>query len=69
MSRMGFAELSASRMGSAHRGVFEMIHGDLKARGLALDTKDGVSIPLRPDVRIAYLFTDGSPPKGVTPLT
>jgi hypothetical protein len=56
MSRMGFAELSASRMGTAHRGVFEMIHDDLKARGLALDSKDGVSIPLRPDVRIAYLM-------------
>jgi hypothetical protein len=56
MSRMGFAELSASRMGNRHRGVFEMIHDDLKARGLAQDSKDGVSIPLRPDVRIAYLM-------------
>jgi hypothetical protein len=56
MSRMGFAELSASRMGSRHRGVFEMIHDDLKARGLALDSEDGVSIPLRRDVRIAYLL-------------
>lgn len=56
MSRMGFAELSASRMGSRHRGVFEMIHDDLKERGLALDSEDGVSIPLRSDVRIAYLM-------------
>lgn len=56
MSRMGFAELSVSRMGSRHRGVFEMIHEELKARGLALDSQDGVSIPLRPDVRIAYLM-------------
>jgi hypothetical protein len=56
MSRMGYAELSASRMGSRHRGVFEMIHDDLKARGLALDSKDGVSIPLRHDVRLAYLM-------------
>lgn len=56
MSRMGFAELSASRMGSRHGDVFEMIHNDLKERGLALDSEDGVSIPLRYDVRIAYLM-------------
>jgi len=56
MSRMGFAELSSSRMGSRHRGVFEMIHNDLKARGLARDSRDGVSIPLRRDVRTAYLM-------------
>jgi hypothetical protein len=56
MSRMGFAELSASRMGSRHQGVFEMIHADLKERGLALDSEDGVSIPLRQDVRLAYLM-------------
>jgi hypothetical protein len=55
MSRMGFAALSASRMGSRHRGVFEMIHRDLKERGLAHDSEDGVSIPLRHDVRLAYL--------------
>ena len=56
MSRMGFAELSTSRMGSRDRGVFEMIHSELKARGLALDSTDGYSIPLRPDVRNAYLL-------------
>ncbi len=56
MSRMGFAELSTSRMGTRHRGVFEMIHEELKGHGLALDSQDGVSIPLRPDVRIAYLM-------------
>jgi hypothetical protein len=56
LSRMGFAALSASRMGSRHRGVFEMIHEDLKERGLALDSEDGVSIPLRSDVRLAYLM-------------
>lgn len=56
MSRMGFAELSASRMGNRHRGVFEMIHDDLKERGLALDSQDGLSIPLRRDVRLAYLL-------------
>ena len=56
MSRMGFAELSTSRMGNRHRGVFEMIHEDLKERGLARDSEDGVSIPLRRDVRLAYLL-------------
>jgi len=56
MSRMGFGELSASRMGNRHRGVFEMIHEDLKERGLARDSEDGVSIPLRRDVRLAYLL-------------
>jgi hypothetical protein len=56
MSRMGFAELSASRMGGRDRGVFEMILEDLKARGLARDSEDGVSIPLRRDVRLAYLL-------------
>ena len=33
-----------------------MIHEDLKERGLALDSEDGVSIPLRRDVRLAYLL-------------
>ena len=56
MSRMGFGGLSSSRMGSNHRGIFEMIHQDLKEQGLALDSNDGVSIPLRRDVRLAYLF-------------
>jgi hypothetical protein len=55
-SRMGFAGLSASRMGSRDAGVFEMIHEELKARGLARDSEDGVSIPLREDVRLAYLL-------------
>jgi hypothetical protein len=56
MSRMGFAQLSASRMGNRHRGVFEVILQDLKERGLARDSEDGVSIPLRRDVRLAYLL-------------
>lgn len=56
MSRMGFAELSASRMGARHRGIFEMIHEELKERGLALDSQDGVSVPMRRDVRLAYLL-------------
>lgn len=33
-----------------------MIHEDLKGRGLARDSEDGVSIPLRRDVRLAYLL-------------
>jgi hypothetical protein len=56
MSRMGFAPLSTSRMGSTDRGVFEMILGDLKRAGLARDSEDGVSVPLRRDVRHAYLL-------------
>lgn len=56
MSRMGFAELSTSRMGGRQRTVFATIHEELKGRGLALDSEDGVSIPLRPDVRTAYLM-------------
>jgi hypothetical protein len=56
MSRMGFAELSASRMGGRHSGVFAMIHDELKERGLALNSADGYSIPLRRDVRMAYLM-------------
>jgi hypothetical protein len=56
MSRMGFAGLSASRMGSGHSGVFEMVLDELKAHGLARDSDDGVSIPLREDVRLAYLL-------------
>lgn len=56
MSRVGFAELSTSRMGARQSGVFGMIHEELKNRGLALDSDDGVSIPLRPDVRAAYLM-------------
>jgi hypothetical protein len=56
MSRMGFAALSSSRMGSRDRGVFEMIHDELMSRGLARTSEDGVSIPLRRDVRVVYLL-------------
>ncbi len=45
MSRMGFAALSSSRMGSIDAGVFQMVLDELKARGLARDSEDGVSIP------------------------
>lgn len=56
MSRMGYAQLSTSRMGSSDAGVFQMILTELKERGLARDSEDGVSIPLRRDVRVAYLM-------------
>jgi hypothetical protein len=56
MSRMGFAPLSDSRMASTDRAVFEMILGDLKEHGLARDSEEGVSVPLRQDVRHAYLL-------------
>ena len=56
MSRMGYAELSESRMGSQQRAVFQMILDELKSRNLARDSDDGVSIPLRRDVRLAYLL-------------
>lgn len=56
-----FGSLSKSRMGLyleqyADGDVFQMIFEELKARGLALDSEDGVSIPLREDVRLAYLM-------------
>ena len=47
-----FHELSYSRMGSyGDRGLAEMIFEELKARGLARDSEDGVSIPMHPMVR------------------
>ena len=54
--RTAFAELSMSRLG--FRGDAElagMIVEELKARGLARDTEDGVSIPLHPAVRSLVL--------------
>lgn len=56
MSRMGFADLSSSRTSVPEAGVFDMIHEELRTRGLALDSQDGKSIPLRRDVRLAYLM-------------
>ena len=53
---IAFAELSMSRLG--FRGDAElagMIVEELKARGLAQDTEDGVSIPLHPAVRSLVL--------------
>ena len=51
------AELSMSRMGDAvsHEVFGEMLQA-FEARGLAARTQDGVSIPLHPLVRSAYLF-------------
>ena len=47
-----FHELSYSRMGSyGDRGLAAMIFEELKARGLARDSADGVSIPMHPLVR------------------
>jgi hypothetical protein len=52
----GFAELSMSRMG--YGAIEEMAHGvylELRKRGLATETADGVSIPMHPRVRNTYL--------------
>lgn len=51
-----FAELSYSRLGGhGDAGLANMIHAELKARGLARDTEDGVSIPMHPMVRSLIL--------------
>lgn len=51
-----FAELSYSRLGGyGDRGLADMIHEELKSRGLARDTQDGVSIPMHPMVRSLVL--------------
>lgn len=51
-----FAELSYSRLGGyGDPGLAEMIHAELKTRGLALDTRDGVSIPMHPMIRSLVL--------------
>ena len=53
----GFAELSMSRMG--YRGLPDVAHRlyvELERRGLAAETQDGVSIPMRPLVRSVYLI-------------
>jgi hypothetical protein len=55
-SGTAFAELSYSRLGGyGDPGLAKMIHEELKARGLARDTEDGVSIPLHPAVRSLVL--------------
>lgn len=51
-----FAELSYSRLGSyGDRGLADTIHAELKSRGLAHDTRNGVSIPMHPMVRSLVL--------------
>lgn len=51
-----FAELSYSRLGGCgDSGLADMIHAELKSRGLAGDTKDGLSIPMHPMVRSLVL--------------
>jgi len=51
-----FAELSYSRLGGyGDQGLADMIHAELKSRGLARDTDDGVSIPMHPMVRSLVL--------------
>lgn len=51
-----FAELSYSRLGGyGDRGLADMIHAELKSRGLARDTADGVSVPMHPMVRSLVL--------------
>jgi hypothetical protein len=50
--RTNFRELSYSRLGSlADPGLAKMIFEELKARGLAKETRDSVSIPMHPLVR------------------
>jgi hypothetical protein len=52
-----FAELSMSRMGSATmHAVAKKIADKLRERGLATESADGVSIPMHPQIRSAYLM-------------
>ena len=51
-----FHALSMSRLGLyGDEGLYEMIFDELKERGLATDSKDGVSVPLHPMVRSLVL--------------
>jgi hypothetical protein len=51
-----FHEISMSRMGSfGDEGLYRMIFEELKARGLARESKDKVSIPMHPMVRSLVL--------------
>lgn len=55
-SQTRFHELSYSRLGSyGDPGLAEMIFDELKSRGLARDSEDGVSIPMHPRVRALVL--------------
>lgn len=62
-----FHEISMSRMGYAgDMGLADMLFEELKARGLARDSEDGVSIPLHPFIRnlILVLLAQILRPKG-----
>jgi hypothetical protein len=62
-----FHELSYSRLGSyGDLGLARMILDELKARGLARESEDGVSIPMHPAVRylILVLLSQILRPKG-----
>jgi hypothetical protein len=62
-----FHEISMSRMGfHVTRDLSQMIFDELKARGLAIETKDGVSVPLHPKVRslVLVLLAQLLRPKG-----
>ena len=51
-----YHELSYSRLGGyGDAGLAQMIIEKLKARGLARDSEDGVSVPLHPKVRLLVL--------------
>ena len=51
-----FHALSMSRMGSyGDAGLAQMLYDELRARGLARESEDGVSIPLHPRVRVLVL--------------
>ena len=54
--RTAFGELSMSRLGwYGDEGLARMLHEDLKARGLARDSEDGVSIPMHRAVHALIL--------------
>ena len=56
-----FHELSYSRLGGyGDEAIARSILGELKKRGLAHDTEDGVSIPMHPVVRNTVLDLSGS---------
>lgn len=53
----GLAELSMSRMGYATgNALADTLNEKLRERGLAEETRDGVSIPMNPSVRSTYLL-------------
>lgn len=62
-----FHEISMSRMGySGDAGLAQMLFEEFKARGLARDSEDGMSIPLHPLIRylILVLLAQILRPKG-----